>query len=108
LFNVVGKAKQCQREAATMRFNAHHRGLGRMASCAHPGATTSKAATHIYARSEAAARHEDQPPTHRIGVDDGAPRGSSMPLGEKNMDAASSTSPTADREAFPAAFEGAS
>jgi hypothetical protein len=35
----------------------------------------------------------------RIGVDNGAPCGSSMPLGEKNMDAASSTAPTADREA---------
>jgi hypothetical protein len=81
---------------------------GEWRSCAHPGATTSKAATHIYARSEAAAPHEDQPPTHRIGVDDGAPRGSSMPLGEKNMDGASSRSPTADREAFLAAFAGAS
>src|SRR5262249_60907896 len=57
------------------------------------------ASAHISVRSEAI------PPAQKAaagatgsGLITGAPRGSSMPLGEKNMDAASSTAPSADME----------
>jgi len=50
-------------------------------------------------RSKATHRTKRGRRRNRIGVDNGAPRGSSMPLGEKNMDGASSTAPITDREA---------
>ena len=49
-------------------------------------------------RSKATHRTKRGRRRNRIGVDNGAPRGSSMPLGEKNMDGASSTAPITDRE----------
>ena len=55
-------------------------------------------AGRFYVRSEATHRTKRSRRRNRIGVDNGAPRGSSMPLGEKNMDGASSTAPITDRE----------
>jgi len=76
-------------KVAADRARAGNIGEGRLAMASDTFSCSPK--THCRTRSSRR--------RNRIGVDNGAPCGSSMPLGEKNMDAASSTAPTAHREA---------